>query len=342
MVVTGLADCTHTGKNCKQQSHSAFSIQQSAISIQPNRFTAKDAKKLKSRFFSCLPRVLRLLVLRVLSALASFPPSRPSRFSSFASLASPRVLCALAVNRLADCWALNAKISSYRLRISAISFLNTAPLMSDFEKRSDGGAAQGFPAQLYPSLRTAPSSSSKGPPISESSGWRLRRNPDLVLVPDVAIAAKTQVRWILLVSKVPLGRNRSVATDASSRTSAALVEIYCASSSAWKYGIDRQEPSLEKMIRWHDAALLIGDPALQARTKAVVLRSLAEEWRRWTGRSTCLLGRAQSGHERAPRGSNMPGYFKRMTGQRVEARSELAKAQPAAGISCGLRSNTSP
>jgi len=39
------------------------------------------------------------------------------------------------------------------------------------------------------------------------------------------------------------------------------------------------------MLQWHDAALLIGDPALQTRTDGYHVFDLAEEWRRWTGRS---------------------------------------------------------
>ncbi len=108
--------------------------------------------------------------------------------------------------------------------------------------------------------------------------------PDLVIIPDVAIAAKNKVRSILLVSKVPLDKIRSVATDDSSRTSAALVEIYLRKFVGIDPGFTRQKPSLKEMLQWHDAALLIGDPALQARTEGYYVYDLAEEWRRWTGR----------------------------------------------------------
>jgi chorismate dehydratase len=108
--------------------------------------------------------------------------------------------------------------------------------------------------------------------------------PDLVIVPDVAIAAKNKVRSILLVSKTPLEKIRSVATDDSSRTSAALVEIYLRKFVGTDPGFTRQKPAIKEMLQWHDAALLIGDPALQARTDGYYVYDLAEEWRRWTGR----------------------------------------------------------
>lgn len=108
--------------------------------------------------------------------------------------------------------------------------------------------------------------------------------PDLVIVPDVAIAAKDKVRSILLVSKAPLEKIRNVATDDSSRTSAALVEIYLRKFVGVDPGFTRQKPNLKEMLQWHDAALLIGDPALQTRTDGYHVYDLAEEWRRWTGR----------------------------------------------------------
>src|SRR5689334_11773315 len=49
--------------------------------------------------------------------------------------------------------------------------------------------------------------------------------PGLVIVPDVAIAAKGAVRSILLVSKVPLEKVRTVAADTASRTSLALCDV---------------------------------------------------------------------------------------------------------------------
>lgn len=106
--------------------------------------------------------------------------------------------------------------------------------------------------------------------------------PDLVIIPDVAIAAKNQVRSILLVSKTPLEKIRSVATDSSSRTSSALVQIFLRKFVGVDPGFTPQKPDLGEMLRWHDAALLIGDVALQAQTSGRYVYDLAEEWRRWT------------------------------------------------------------
>lgn len=171
------------------------------------------------------------------------------------------------------------------LRISAISFLNTAPLMWDFE---NGASAERL-REYFEISYTIPSHCAQQ--LSEGSAdigiipvAAYTTIPDLAIIPDVAIAAKNKVRSILLVSKVPLEKIRSVATDDSSRTSAALVEIYLRKFVGGDPGFSRQKPDLKAMLQWHDAALLIGDPALQTRTDGYRVYDLAEEWRRWTGR----------------------------------------------------------
>lgn len=106
--------------------------------------------------------------------------------------------------------------------------------------------------------------------------------PDLVVIPNVAIAAKGKVRSILLVSKVPVEKIRSVATDNSSRTSAALVQVFLRKFVGVDAGFTPQPPDLREMLRWHDAGMLIGDAALRAQTAGRYVYDLAEEWRRWT------------------------------------------------------------
>lgn len=108
--------------------------------------------------------------------------------------------------------------------------------------------------------------------------------PGLVLIPNIAIASQNAVRSILLISKVSVEKIRSVATDDSSRTSAALVEIFLRKFVGTNPAFRRQKAVLEEMLQWHDAALLIGDPALLARTEGYYVYDLAEQWRRWTGR----------------------------------------------------------
>lgn len=171
------------------------------------------------------------------------------------------------------------------LRVSAISFLNTAPLMWDFEQGETAhDLGRHFDVNYTIPSRCAEQLRESAADIGIIPVAAYTRIPDLVVVPDVAIAAKNAVRSILLISKVPAEKIRSVATDESSRTSAALVEIFLRKFVGIAPGFSRQQPALKEMLKWHDAALLIGDPALQARTEGYHVYDLAEQWRRWTGR----------------------------------------------------------
>ena len=170
-----------------------------------------------------------------------------------------------------------------RLHISAISYLNTAPLMWDFENGESAEALKEhfdfsytIPSECAEQLKTGAADIGIIPVATYTT------IPDLVIIPDVAIAAKDRVRSILLVSKVPLEKIRSVAVDTSSRTSAALVQIFLKKFVGVNAGFTPQKPDLEEMLRWHDAGMLIGDIALQTHAQGRYVYDLAEEWHRWT------------------------------------------------------------
>jgi chorismate dehydratase len=108
--------------------------------------------------------------------------------------------------------------------------------------------------------------------------------PNLRILSDIAIASKSAVRSILLVSERALDQIRSVAVDSSSRTSAALIQVLFAKQWRREVRFAAAEPMLEEMLREHDAALLIGDPALQVDRSRYHTWDLGEEWRLFTGK----------------------------------------------------------
>src|ERR1035441_10056496 len=96
------------------------------------------------------------------------------------------------------------------LRISAISFLNTAPLMWDFEH---GTAGENFEIEYtIPSLCAAALAANRAD-IGIIPTITYAQIPGLVILPNIAIASKDRVRSILLVSKKPIEDVRTVATD---------------------------------------------------------------------------------------------------------------------------------
>jgi len=108
--------------------------------------------------------------------------------------------------------------------------------------------------------------------------------PALAIVPGVAIASRRAVRSILLVSKVPLEKIRTVALDTSSMTSVALLKVLFAKW--WGAGrtFSSMTPDIQQMLKVNDAGLVIGDPALQIDRSQYLTYDLAEEWIRLTGK----------------------------------------------------------
>lgn len=172
-----------------------------------------------------------------------------------------------------------------RLRISAISYLNTAPLMWDFEHSARTEILnQRFEIDYTIPSRCAGMLAEGSADIGIIPVAAYAAIPDLVILPDVAIASKNAVRSILLVGKKPLEQIATVALDSSSRSSAALIQVLFAHHWKRKVRFSPAEPQLESMLAGCDAALLIGDPALQVDRSRYLTWDLAEEWRSFSGK----------------------------------------------------------
>jgi len=169
------------------------------------------------------------------------------------------------------------------LKISAISFLNTVPLMWDFEHAPSQEIRENFeieytlPSLCAQALRAGTADIGIIPVITTAE------IPGLVVLPDIAIASLNKVRSILLVSKKPIEEIRSVAVDTSSRTSVGLVQVLLTKFFGGARELTPMAPVLGPMLENCDAALLIGDPAMMAQTDGHYAYDLAEIWRAKTG-----------------------------------------------------------
>lgn len=146
-----------------------------------------------------------------------------------------------------------------KLRISIVQYLNTAPLVWGFTNGPlEGKYDLSFtvPSQCAEDLRLGRADVAIIPAIE------YQRIPGLVILPDMAIAAKNQVRSLLIVANKPIEQVRTFALDRSSRSTQALTRILCAEK--WNITPEFFEavPDLPEMLQ-ADAALLIGDPALR-------------------------------------------------------------------------------
>ena len=167
------------------------------------------------------------------------------------------------------------------LRISAISYLNTAPLMWDFEHGeagSDFEIAYTLPSACARALEAGTAD------IGIIPAAAYAQVPGLIVLPGVAIASRRPVRSILLVSRVPVDQIRTVALDTSSMTSVALTKILFEKWLGGGRAFTSMAPNIDQMLADHDAGLLIGDPALQIDRSRYLTLDLAEEWIRYTGK----------------------------------------------------------
>jgi len=168
-----------------------------------------------------------------------------------------------------------------RLRISAISYLNTAPLMWDFEH---GEADCDFDISYTLPSACARALADGAADIGIIPAAAYAQIPGLLALPDVAIASRRAVRSILLVSKVPVEQVRTVALDTSSMTSVALTKILFDKWLGGGRAFTAMAPNIDQMLAKHDAGLLIGDPALKIDRSRYHTLDLAEEWIRHTGK----------------------------------------------------------
>lgn len=168
-----------------------------------------------------------------------------------------------------------------RLRISAISYLNTAPLMWDFDHGHVGSQFEinyTIPSLCAASLQAGTADIGIIPAAAYAT------IPSLSVIPGVAIASRRAVRSILLVCKAPLAEIKSVALDSSSMTSVALTKVLFAKWWGGTRDYAAMAPNVEQMLAEHDAALVIGDPALRIDRSRYLTYDLAEEWIRFTGK----------------------------------------------------------
>jgi len=102
----------------------------------------------------------------------------------------------------------------------------------------------------------------------------------LEMVPGYGIACCGPVRSILLFSRVPWRKVRSLSADLSSRTSSQLARVVLRETYGAEPVFAPCEPIVGKMLFEADAALIIGDPALRLNPQELPFEflDLGAEW----------------------------------------------------------------
>ena len=165
------------------------------------------------------------------------------------------------------------------VRVGAVNYLNTKPLICDLEELApQAELVLDVPSRLADLLAEGQLDVALVPVISYFQAGCYS------VVPNVAIASRGPVLSVTLFSRVPWTSIRRVALDAGSRTSAALTQILLGK----RYGISAEVTSLPLDSAAEnvdaDAVLLIGDRAMRACLPGFQHAfDLGQEWFDWTG-----------------------------------------------------------
>jgi chorismate dehydratase len=179
------------------------------------------------------------------------------------------------------------------LRVAAISFLNPAPLLYNFEHEPTASALvpqyelhYTTPAKCAAELLDGTADLGLIPIASLT--------PELVIVPGCTIASLHEVRSILLLVKNPrslpvreaLKAVRTIAADSASRSSQAYAHIVFERFHDTRPAFVEHVADPVPMLATNDAALLIGDPALLAREHRGAIDAAHDDQLLWLDMAT--------------------------------------------------------
>lgn len=167
-------------------------------------------------------------------------------------------------------------------RVAASSYLNTAPLIWSFARGRRRGEVELLtdtaPARCADMLARGQVEAALVPVIE------YQRLPETAIVPGVCVGARREVHSVVLVTRgARLEEVESIALSVESRTSAALVEVICREFLGRAPRLEPAEPDLVRMLARHDAALVIGDPAMTFEREGLRVYDMAALWREHTG-----------------------------------------------------------
>jgi chorismate dehydratase len=166
------------------------------------------------------------------------------------------------------------------LRLGAVRYLNARPLVYGLTRRPDRFDIRfDVPARCAELLHDGEVDLGLVPSIE------YLRGDSYVGVPGVAIGSDGPVASVAVFSRVPFDRIRTIALDASSRTSVALFSVLAARHFNIAPDVRVMPPDPERMLEACEAALLIGDIALFFDHVSAGLEKtdLGAAWKAYTG-----------------------------------------------------------
>jgi chorismate dehydratase len=165
------------------------------------------------------------------------------------------------------------------VRIGAVNYLNTKPLIHDLDVLAPSAElVLDLPSRLATRLAEGSLDVALIPVIEYF------RAGTYTCVPNISIATRGPALSVTLFSRKPWPEVRTVALDEGSRTSAALTQVllrkrHGVTPEVWPLAIDDRAEEAQA-----DAVLLIGDRAMRACLPGFEFAyDLGREWHEWTG-----------------------------------------------------------
>ncbi len=165
------------------------------------------------------------------------------------------------------------------MRIGAVNYLNTKPLIEDLDQLApEAELVLEVPSRLADLLAEGELDVALIPAVEYFRAGRYR------IVPGIGIASNGPVLSVTLFSRVPCKEIRRLALDEGSRTSAALAQVLLRK----RHGLTPELVPLPLQQEAEqvdaDAVLLIGDRAMHACLPGFAQAyDLGQEWHHWTG-----------------------------------------------------------
>ena len=196
------------------------------------------------------------------------------------------------------------------LRIAAVSYLNTWPLVEGLRERAAAEAGEfslvyDVPSRLADLLYEEQADVALLPVIEYFRGT------GAAIVPGMAIATRGPVDSVKLFTRVAPAAIGRVLVDKGSRTSVALLRILLAELHGVRPDFHAAEARVDDLLRDEEAALVIGDRCFEAERRfrtepdeRVQILDLGAAWQKLTGLpfvfAVWVLGREFAGRAGAP------------------------------------------
>jgi chorismate dehydratase len=173
--------------------------------------------------------------------------------------------------------------------LGVVSYLNALPLYRTLEASGKVRVRRAVPSRLAAMLDAGQCDAAIMPVVDFLRGVGSR------MISDACIGTKIEgdgaVESVLLFHRVPLEKIQSVAVDTGSHTSVALTRILLADAYGVLPPFREHAPNLAQMLQECEAALLIGDAALEAKNAVEAsldfphhhILDLGRAWKKLTG-----------------------------------------------------------